>query len=351
VEAFAHTADFDRTIHAYLQKQLTAAKDFPPVLNLHFEKLQDTRYGENPHQQGAFYGQKNPPAGSVALGKQLHGKELSYNNIADLDAALEIVKEFEEPAVTIIKHANPCGTALAPQGKSIDAAYALAFEADPVSAFGGIVAANRSVNKAMAEKIGEIFLECVVAPSFEKDALAVLSQKKNIRLLEVPLKMAAHPSTGLDFETLSMKKVAGGLLVQTPDTQRVERSACKVVSKRQPTEEEWRDLLFAWRVVVHVKSNAIVLARGGQTLGVGPGQTNRVGSVGIAVGMAGAKAAGASLASDAFFPFRDGVDAAAKAGVKAIIQPGGSIKDADAIAAADENGIAMVFTGMRHFYH
>jgi phosphoribosylaminoimidazolecarboxamide formyltransferase/IMP cyclohydrolase len=351
VEAFAHTAEFDRTIHAYLQKKLQAGQEFPGLMNLHFEKVQDLRYGENPHQKGAFYKQKNPPSGSVALGKQLHGKELSYNNIADLDAALEIVKEFSEPAVTIIKHANPCGTALAPAGKGIDAAYALAFEADSVSAFGGIVAANRPVNKAMAEKIGEIFLECVAAPSFDADALAILQQKKNIRLLEVPMGGAPAKDAGVHFEGMAMKKVSGGLLVQTPDTERVKREACKVVSKRQPTEEEWRDLLFAWKVVAHVKSNAIVLARNGQTLGVGPGQTNRVGSVGIATTVAGAKAAGSALASDAFFPFRDGVDAAAKAGVKSIIQPGGSVKDADAIAAADEAGIAMVFTGMRHFYH
>ncbi len=357
VEAFAHTAAFDRSIHAYLQHQLQGGRDFPERLNLGFVKAQDLRYGENPHQQGAFYRQVGPQdEPCVATGRQLHGKELSYNNIADLDAALETVKEFDETAVAIIKHANPCGVALAPRGGAINQAYRTAFEADPVSAFGGIVAANRPVNLAMAKLIGDTFLECVAAPSFEADALEALKAKKNLRLLEVPglgsgPAGAAPGVPGMGREGLSMKKVVGGLLVQDRDLKRASRADCKVVSRRQPSEDEWRDLLFAWRVVAHVKSNAIVFAKDGRTLGVGPGQTNRVGSVRIAAEMAGDRAAGAALASDAFFPFRDSLDEAAKAGIKAVIQPGGSLRDAESIAAADEHGMAMVFTGMRHFLH
>jgi phosphoribosylaminoimidazolecarboxamide formyltransferase/IMP cyclohydrolase len=349
VEAFAHTAEFDRGIHAYLQQALGGGEAFPPVLNLHFEKAQDLRYGENPHQKAAFYREANLPEACVAGARQLWGKELSYNNIADLDAALEGVKEFDEPAAFIIKHANPCGAAVA---STIDAAYKLAFESDSVSAFGGIVALNRPVNLKVVEHIGSTFLECIIAPSFEAEALEALKAKKNLRLMEVDFKakpVAAAP--GLGFETMAMKKVVGGMLLQDRDLKRVTRADCKVVTKRQPSEDEWKDLLFGWRVVAHVKSNAILIAKNGATLGVGPGQTNRVGSVKIASEAAGARAQGASLASDAFFPFRDGVDAAAKAGVKSIIQPGGSVKDDEAIKAADEQGIAMVFTGMRHFYH
>jgi phosphoribosylaminoimidazolecarboxamide formyltransferase/IMP cyclohydrolase len=356
VEAFAHTADFDRTIHAYLQHQLQGQQELPGVLNLHFERVQDLRYGENPHHKAAFYRQQPLTEPCVAAAKQLHGKELSYNNIADMDAALELVKEFSDPAVVIIKHANPCGCATAPN-LGIDEAYRLAYEGDPLSAYGGITAANRPVNLAMAQHIGDVFMECVVAPSFEAGALEFLKKKKNLRLLELPglgisLATTATPlAPGQGAEGFAMKKVTGGMLVQDRDLKRVERAACKVVSRRQPTEQEWADMLFAWRVCAHVKSNAIVIAKAGQTLGVGPGQTNRVGSVKIASEGAGAKAQGAALASDAFFPFRDGVDAAAKAGVKSIIQPGGSTRDAEAIAAADEAGMAMVFTGMRHFYH
>ncbi len=349
VEAFAHTAEFDRGIHAYLQHALGGKKDFPETLNLHFEKAQDLRYGENPHQKAAFYKEASLPEACVAGAKQLWGKELSYNNIADLDAALEGVKEFEEPAAFIIKHANPCGAAVA---ASIDAAYKLAFDGDPVSAFGGIVALNRPVNLKVVEHIGSTFLECIIAPSFEADALEALKAKKNLRLMEVDFKAkAAVQSPGMGFETMAMKKVVGGMLLQDRDLKRISKADCKVVTKRQPTDDEWKDLLFGWRVIVHVKSNAILIAKGGATLGVGPGQTNRVGSVKIASEAAGARAKGASLASDAFFPFRDGVDAAAKAGIAAIIQPGGSVKDEDAIKAADEHGMAMVFTGMRHFYH
>ena len=307
-------------IHAYLQHQLSGKKDFPDTLNLHFEKAQDLRYGENPHQKAAFYRQQGLGEASVAGAKQLWGKELSYNNIMDLDAALEGVKEFSEPAAFIIKHANPCGAAVA---ASIEEAYQLAFEADSVSAFGGIVALNRKVNLKLVEHIGATFLECIIAPGFEADALEALKAKKNLRLMEVDFAPKAGPQVpGMGLEGMAMKKVVGGLLLQERDLKRVSRQDCRVASKRQPTEAEWMDLLFGWKIVAHVKSNAILIAKNGQTLGVGPGQTNRVGSVKIACEAAGAKAKGASLASDAFFPFRDGVDAAAKAGVAAIIQPG-----------------------------
>ena len=352
VDAFAHTAEFDRAVHGYLQEQLLSKGAYPPKLNLAFEKVQDLRYGENPHQTAAFYKHGGEAGANVGIAKQLHGKELSYNNIADLDAALNVVKEFSEPAVSIIKHANPCGAARIDEGGDIGLAYKKAFDADSVSAFGGIVAANRNVTKAMAEAIGNTFLECIIAPSFDQAALDILTTKKNLRLMTVPFSAAAAAAIpGLGYEAYAMKKVAGGLLVQSRDTGSVTKAQCKVVTKRAPTDAEWVDLLFGWRVVKHVKSNAILIAKDGCTVGVGPGQTNRVGSVGIAAGAAGERAKGAALASDAFFPFRDGVDAAAKSGIKAIIQPGGSVKDEEAIAAADEHGIAMVFTGMRHFNH
>ncbi len=349
VEAFAHTAEFDRSVHAYLQFQLAGKKDFPQTVNLRFEKAQDLRYGENPHQKGAFYREPAPEGASVAGARQLWGKELSYNNIADLDAALEIVKEFSECAVAIIKHANPCGAAL---GATADEAYRKAFDADSLSAFGGIVAFNRPVNLKCVEHIGSTFLECIIAPAFEPDALEALKAKKNLRLMTVDLKASAPAALpGMGFEAMAMKKVTGGLLIQDRDLKRITRADCKVVSKRQPTEAEWVDMLFGWRVVAHVKSNAILLAKDGCTLGVGPGQTNRVGSAKIACEVAGARARGSSMASDALIPFRDGIDAVAKAGVGAIIQTGGSVKDAETIQAADEHGMAMVFTGMRHFFH
>ena len=352
VEAFSHTAEFDRAVHAYLQFKLQGEADFPAELNLHFTKAQDLRYGENPHQKAAFYVHSGEASANLGEAQQIQGKELSYNNIGDLDAALAVVKEFEEPAVAIIKHANPCGAARVAKNGEISQAYRLAFDADPVSAYGGIVASNRAVDAAFAAAIGKTFLECVIAPDFTPEALSTLSAKKNLRLMRTPF--AAVPAVslpGMGFETYSMKKVVGGLLVQSRDLERVKREDCKVVTKRAPGEEEWIDLLFAWRVVVHVKSNAILLAKGGVTVGVGPGQTNRVGSVGIAARAAGEKAKGAALASDAFFPFADGLEAAAAAGVTSVIQPGGSVNDASVIEAADKAGIAMVFTGMRHFNH
>lgn len=352
VEAFAHTAEFDRAVHAYLQHKLGGEAAYPAELNLHFSKVQDLRYGENPHQTAAFYRHAGEGGANVAAAVQLHGKELSYNNIVDLDAALAVVKEFSEPAVAIVKHANPCGVARVEEGGDIAEAYRLAFDADPLSAFGGIVAANRTVNEKMVEQMGSTFLECVIAPGFTPGALAALRAKKNLRLLAVPFDLpGAAPLPGMGFETYTLKKVAGGLLVQSRDLARVARADCRVVTRRAPTEAEWTDLLFGWRVVIHVKSNAVLLAQGGRTVGVGPGQTNRVGSVEIAVRAAKERAKGSVLASDAFFPFPDGLEVAAAAGVTAVIQPGGSVNDAKVVEAADKAGMTMVMTGMRHFYH
>ena len=354
VKAFEHTALYDRAIHAYLQYRLAGKKEFPDRINLSFSKAQDLRYGENPHQDAAFYRMDGDPGeASVAGAKQLQGKELSFNNINDLDAALNVVKEFgAAPAVSIIKHANPCGAAIVGRDVGIEEAYKKAFDSDQVSAFGGIVAANRPVNKAMAEAIGKTFLECIAAPSFDEDAMAIFKEKKNLRLLQIDFeKRIPHQVPGMGYERMALKKVVGGLLVQERDVKRVMKEDCQVVSERKPEGAEWGNLFFAWNVVVHVKSNAILFAKDGQTVGVGPGQTNRVGSVKIAADQAGEKAKGAALASDAFFPFPDGVAAAAAAGITAIIQPGGSVKDEEVIAEANKHGIAMVFTGMRHFNH
>lgn len=339
-EAFSHTGEYDAYIAQYLAGQLGEGQ-FPGTLHTVWEKVQDLRYGENPHQQAAFYREKYFTGASVANARQLHGKELSFNNIVDVEAAYAIVAEFANPAATIIKHTNPCGTGI---GSDIAAAYAKAYQADPLSAFGGIVAVNREVDKATAEQIAEIFIEAVIAPGFTQEAQAVLMQKKNIRLL-----VADMPENNL--AQVDSKKVSGGLLIQEADKADTARADMKVVTKHQPSVEEWEQLLLAWKVVKHVKSNAIVVAGNNQTYGVGAGQMNRVGSATIALNQAGDKACGAVLASDAFFPFRDTVDTAAKAGIKAIIQPGGSVQDAESIKAADEHGIAMVFTGMRHFKH
>jgi len=337
-EAFNHTAVYDSCIAAYLEKQLGEA-DFPTAVNVNLERVQSLRYGENPHQKAAFYREVGA-TGGIANARQLHGKELSFNNIVDLEAAQAIVCEFEEPAATIIKHTNPCGTGI---GATIAEAYAKAYAADPVSAFGGIIALNRTVDEATAQKISEIFIEAVVAPGFSDAALAVLKQKKNIRLLEADFALAAG--------SWDYKKVSGGLLIQQTDLYDPDQGDMKVVTERKPSADEWRQLQFAWKVVKHVKSNAIVLATGDRTVGVGAGQMNRVGAAGIAAAQAGELAQGAVLASDAFFPFRDTVDLAAKAGIKAIIQPGGSVQDEQSIQAANEHGIAMVFTGTRHFKH
>jgi phosphoribosylaminoimidazolecarboxamide formyltransferase/IMP cyclohydrolase len=338
-EAFSHTASYDAAIAAYFSTQ-TGEDDYPSEMIRHWRKAQDLRYGENPHQSAAFY--QDPACSSgIAYARQLSGKELSFNNIADIEAAYNIVGEFNEPAVTIIKHTNPCGTATA---NSISDAYRLAYESDPVSAFGGIVALNREVDAATAEKMKTLFLEAIIAPSFSKDALEILGEKKNLRLLA-----AGEAKTGA--KRFDIKTVSGGILVQETDISDASPASYKVVTKRTPTAVEMHSLSLAWKVVKHVKSNAIVVASEGRTLGVGAGQMNRVGAAEIALKQAGEKAKGAVLASDAFFPFRDTVDAAAKAGITAIIQPGGSVKDEESIAAADEYGIAMIFTGMRHFKH
>jgi len=334
VEAFRHTAQYDVLISQYLAATLTDAS-FPEVFLLQGEKVQDLRYGENPHQQAAFYRTNYEGLGAL---QQLQGKELSFNNLIDLNAAWSLVKEFAEPACTIIKHTNPCGVAVASNSRE---AYQKALSADPVSAFGGIVAFNQEVDKETAEDLADIFLEVIVAPSFAKEALAILAQKPKVRVLKI--------SNMEEKNTLDLKMVSGGFLVQSKDEQDSEE--WNWVTEKQGDAEMIADLRFAWKVVKHVKSNAIVCVKNGVTVGVGPGQTNRVGAAQIALAQAGEKAKGSILASDAFFPFRDTVDLAAKYGVRAIIQPGGSIKDEESIEACNQHGIAMVFTGVRHFKH
>lgn len=344
-KAFSHTAQYDSAISNYLTaRELNGEQaDFPSRLNLNFERVQSMRYGENPHQAAAFYRDLNPAPGTLAHYTQLQGKELSYNNIGDADAAWECIKTFDAPACVIIKHANPCGVAVATDPLS---AYRLAFATDSTSAFGGIIAFNREVDAATAEAISGQFMEVLIAPAYSAAALELLAKKVNVRVLAIPL-AAGH-------NALEIKRVGGGLLVQSADTFNITAADLKVVSQRQPSLQEIQDMLFAWRVAKFVKSNAIVFAANGQTLGVGAGQMSRVDSTRIAVikaGQANLPLTGCAVASDAFFPFRDGVDILAAAGAKAVIQPGGSIKDAEVIAAADEHGIAMVFTGHRHFRH
>ena len=348
-KAFDHTAAYDGAISNYLGgiddpvSNTGARTDFPGTLNLQLIKMQDLRYGENPHQRAAFYTDPMPCAGSLACYRQLQGKELSYNNIADADAAWECVKGFGAPACVIVKHANPCGVA---QAARLEDAYAAAFATDPTSAFGGIIAFNGTVEASTARALSGQFVEVVIAPSFDAGAREVLAAKQNIRVLEVPLH---HGIPGMDF-----KRVGGGMLVQSADARNVGPTDLRIVTKRAPSAAEQDDLLFAWRVAKFVKSNAIVFCGGGRTLGIGAGQMSRVDSTRIAVLKAGSaklSLAGAVIASDAFFPFRDGLDVLAAAGAKAVIQPGGSVRDDDVIAAADEHGIAMVFTGVRHFRH
>jgi phosphoribosylaminoimidazolecarboxamide formyltransferase/IMP cyclohydrolase len=346
LKSFEHTARYDTMIAAYLSKVVHADK-FPETLNLQFQRLQSMRYGENPHQHAAFYGEKTPPAGSIAAAKQLQGKELSYNNIADADAALECVKAFsDQPACVIVKHANPCGVAVS--GDIFDA-YNLAYATDPTSAFGGIIAFNRELDEKTATEIaGRQFVEVIIAPAISVGAQAALAKKQNVRVLETGY-WSDNNTSALDF-----KRVAGGLLVQDKDTGSISASDLKVVSKRVPTEQELADLLFVWKVAKFVKSNAIVYGKNGQTVGIGAGQMSRVYSAkiaGIKAADEGLAVPGSVMASDAFFPFRDGIDAAAAAGITAVIHPGGSMRDAEVIAAADEHNIAMVLTGMRHFRH
>jgi phosphoribosylaminoimidazolecarboxamide formyltransferase/IMP cyclohydrolase len=350
-KAFAHTAAYDGAIAAYLSSLDASGSraPFPRYLTLPFERAYGLRYGENPHQQGAFYVERGAPDGSLARAESLGagGKELSFNNLVDVDAALDAVREFEGPAAVVVKHTNPCGVATA--SKLADA-YRAAREADAVSAYGGIVALNRPVDEETAAVLGETFVECIVAPAFGPNALETLRAKRNLRLL------ATGGWLGPEHATLSAKRVGGGLVVQDRDaTAAGEVTRGKVVSKRAPTPGELRALEFAWRVAKHVKSNAIVLARptedGAVTVGVGAGQMSRVVSVQIASEKAGDLARGSVLASDAFFPFADGVEAAARAGVTAIAHPGGSVRDADTTAAADAEGMAVVLTGVRHFRH
>ena len=342
-KAFSHTACYDGIISNYLTTD--ADDDLPATLNLQFRKHQTMRYGENPHQQATFYKERDPAEVGIASAVQRQGKALSYNNVADTDAALECVKNFDEPACVIVKHANPCGVAVA---DSLGAAYDLAFSTDPESAFGGIIAFNRELDGATAATIVERqFVEVIIAPGVSEEALQAVAEKKNVRLLETGQWSAA--AGALDF-----KRVNGGLLVQDRDDGVVTRPDLTVVTERQPDEQEWLDLLFAWKVAKFVKSNAIIYAANNRTIGIGAGQMSRVNSARIAAikaEHANLEVKGAVMASDAFFPFRDGIDNAAERGIAAVIQPGGSIRDDEVIAAANEAGMAMVFTGMRHFRH
>ncbi|VUD40357.1 Bifunctional purine biosynthesis protein PurH [Thalassocella blandensis] len=347
VQAFEHTAAYDGAIANYLGKKVQKEEnEFPRTFNSQFTLAQTMRYGENPHQKAAFYVEANSNEASIATAQQLQGKELSFNNVADTDAALETVKQFAQPACVIVKHANPCGVAV---GDDIFAAYERAFATDPESAFGGIIAFNRELDGKTASAIVEKqFVEVIIAPSVSADAVEVVQSKKNVRLLACGQWSETAPH-GYDF-----KRVAGGLLVQDRDLGVITADDLKIVSKRIPTEEEIRDLLFAWKVAKMVKSNAIVYAKNEQTVGVGAGQMSRVNSARIAAikaEHAGFEVKGSVMASDAFFPFRDGIDNAAKVGIEAVIQPGGSMRDDEVIAAADEHNMAMVFTGMRHFRH
>ncbi|ATB37988.1 bifunctional phosphoribosylaminoimidazolecarboxamide formyltransferase/inosine monophosphate cyclohydrolase [Cystobacter fuscus] len=344
-KAFAHTAAYDASIAGWLAEQAT--EPFPQELSLTYQKVQSLRYGENPHQRGAFYREHAAPSEpTVAFSRVLQGKELSYNNILDLDAALGLVLEFpEQPCAVIIKHNTPCGVAL---DGSLVAAYRTARAIDEVSAFGGIVALNREVDSACAEALAETFLEAVIAPSYSAEALRLLAAKKNLRLLEAGPGLASP--TARPRAQLEARSVSGGLVVHDRDA--VEPPLeWKVVSKRAPTQEEEKALRFAWRVCKHVKSNAIVFSNGQKLLAAGGGQTSRVDSAKIATARGGAALKGSAVASDAFFPFRDGLDEAARAGATCVVQPGGSVRDAELIAAADEHGMAMVLTGVRHFRH
>ena len=351
IAAFEHTAQYDGMIANYFGTMVPAyhaaaeGSAFPRTINYQFTKKQDLRYGENSHQSAAFYVENAIDEASVATATQLQGKELSFNNIADTDAALECVKEFEAPACVIVKHANPCGVAL---GDNLLQAYERAYQTDPTSAFGGIIAFNRELDAATAQAIVDRqFVEVIIAPSVSEAAQAVVSDKKNVRLL-------VSGQWNTKTTSLDIKRVNGGILVQDRDQGNIGLDDLKIVSKRQPTDAELQDLLFCWKVAKYVKSNAIVYAKGAQTIGVGAGQMSRVYSAkvaGIKAADEGLQVAGSVMASDAFFPFRDGIDAAAAAGIRCVIQPGGSMRDDEVIQAADEHGMTMVFTGMRHFRH
>jgi phosphoribosylaminoimidazolecarboxamide formyltransferase/IMP cyclohydrolase len=350
IKAYEHTAAYDGAIANHFGKLVPGGSDeFPRTFNTQFVKAQEMRYGENPHQKAAFYIESNPSEVGIATARQIQGKELSYNNVADTDAALECVKNFDQPACVIVKHANPCGVAVA---DTIGQAYDLAFATDTESAFGGIIAFNRELDAATAASIVDRqFVEVIIAPSVSAEAAAAVADKKNVRLLVCGQWNSSTAAPGL---ALDYKRVNGGLLVQDRDVGMITRDDLRVVSKLQPTEQQWQDLLFAWKVAKFVKSNAIVYAANGQTVGVGAGQMSRINSARIAAikaEHAGLAVKGSVMASDAFFPFRDGIDSAGASGIAAVIQPGGSIRDDEVIAAADEHGMAMVFTGMRHFRH
>ena len=337
-KVFRTTAGYDSAISARLE-QVDAAGPLPRDLAIRAPKLMDLRYGENPHQAAALYGR---PGQGIAGAAQLHGKELSYNNLVDLDAAWQLVNEFERPAVAIVKHTNPCGCA---EQDTLVGAYRKAFEADPVSAYGGVIGINRPIDEETAREIAKTFIEAIAAPDYSAEAVAVLAAKKNLRLMRVA------PGADLQVVELAVKSISGGYLAQTADSARLDRAAAVVKTQRAPSEAEWAALEFACKVAKHVKSNAIVYARAGQTVGVGAGQMSRVDSVKLGATKAVLPVAGTVVASDAFFPFADGVEAAVRNGATAFIQPGGSVRDAEVVAAADRLGVAMVFTGVRHFRH
>jgi phosphoribosylaminoimidazolecarboxamide formyltransferase/IMP cyclohydrolase len=350
-KAFRHSGRYEAAIAGYLSQveerggvYVPAESDetFPYRLALTFEKVQDLRYGENPHQRAAFYSDLGSTLFSVAAARKMQGKELSFNNILDLDAAWRLATEIDEPACVIVKHTNPCGTGI---GRGPQEAYERAWACDPTSAFGGIIAFNEKVDAPTAKKVTGQFVEAIIAPGFATDALKALSRKTNLRVMNMDT-TGIHKVSGFD-----LRRVMGGLLAQQWDLHRLERDRCEVVTKRSPSEEEWKALLFAWTVVKHVKSNAIVYANAVQTLGVGAGQMSRVDAARIAAQKAVLPLSGSVVASDAFFPFRDGIDEIARTGAAAIVQPGGSVRDEETIAAADEHGLAMVFTGVRHFRH
>ncbi|UCF36396.1 MAG: bifunctional phosphoribosylaminoimidazolecarboxamide formyltransferase/IMP cyclohydrolase [Acidobacteriota bacterium] len=340
-KAFHHTAAYDSAISGYFEKVSSDEEGLPPVINLSLKREATLRYGENPHQRAGLYrSQFHPPTGIVSA-LQKHGKQLSFNNYLDLQGAWGLIREFDETACAIIKHTNPCGAAL---GSTPKEAYLKALSCDPVSAFGSIIAFNREVDAETSEELSKLFVEAVIAPAYTGDAMEVLTKKKNIRIMEMPLTKAGH--SGFD-----LKRISGGVLVQDRDEYFVTEKDLKVVTKRTPTKDEIADLLFGWIICKHVKSNAIVYVKGGKTVGIGAGQMSRVDSAKIAADKAQEPLSGAVMASDAFFPFRDGLDAAAERGIRAVIEPGGSVRDEEVIAAADEHGIAMVFTGIRHFRH
>ena len=347
-KVYAHTAQYDGAIANYLSslgddKAHASRSRYPQTMNLAFEKVQDMRYGENPHQSAAFYRELSAPAGTLAAYHQLQGKELSYNNISDADAAWECAKTFDEPACVIIKHANPCGAAT---GSNLQEAYDKALKTDPEAAFGGIIAFNRELDETAASDVAKLFVEVLIAPSFSDEALKILGTKKNLRLLQIPL--------GKGLNTYEIKRVGGGVLLQSPDARNLAFSELEVVTKLHPTPQQVEDMLFAWRVAKFVKSNAIVFCGNGMTLGVGAGQVSRVDAARAAVmksQQAGLSLTSSAVASDAFFPFRDGLDVVADAGATCVIQPGGSVRDQEVIDAANERGLVMMFTGVRHFRH